>query len=155
MTEESESDVLAIRATKSKPWRWMPGMRYAVPQGPDINFKDSQTGKRSIKPGAAAFVSRISDWQKAGHDGLLRGSYEGCPKSDRWLPDLSDPTTLRCLLHLVREAWGEDAYVMVGFFQNGERGYSVRVAKDWGADHDIAYAKTEADALVLALECAP
>jgi hypothetical protein len=72
-----------------------------------------------------------------------------------WLPDLTDPATLGCLLVLVREAWG-DPHV-----------YVLSCASDWftvcspNAEggkwlaHPPIDGSTEAEALIAALEAAP
>ena len=69
------------------------------------------------------------------------------------LPDLTDPATLGCLLALVREAWGMSTGITVSYsFDEGLWGVS------WcGATHGgwCGRGKTEAEALVAALESAP
>jgi hypothetical protein len=69
------------------------------------------------------------------------------------LPDLTDPATLGCLLALVREAWGMPTGITVTYSSDeGLWGVS------WsGATHGgwCGRGKTEAEALVAALEDAP
>lgn len=69
--------------------------------------------------------------------------------TDGWLPDLTDPATLGCLLALVREAWG-DPHASVWyddeFWQSGHR-WSWFAKKQTCVDYG-----TEAEALVAALE---
>ena len=69
------------------------------------------------------------------------------------LPDLTDPATLGCLLALVREAWGMLTGITVSYSSDeGLWGVS------WcGATHGgwCGRGKTEAEALVAALESAP
>lgn len=69
------------------------------------------------------------------------------------LPDLTDPATLGCLLPLVREAWGMPTGITVSYSSDdGLWGVS------WsGATHGgwCGRGKTEAEALVAALEDAP
>jgi len=118
---------LARRAVACKRWRWMPGML-------------SEKGLRVIRRDS---------------DGYVVGYYQ-----DNWymaecvagtLPDLTDPATLGCLLALVREAWGAGAYLLPdgGWYVKGARlksGDSINLG---------ICAKTEAEALVAALEAAP
>jgi len=82
-----------------------------------------------------------------------------------WLPDITDPATLGCLLHLVKEKWGETAHLVrhrtndlsgpvvwwalatggtsnALFFKEDEEGHGSFVA-----------APTEPAALIAALEC--
>ena len=79
---------LGARAVACKGWRWMPGMR-------DI------AGDRVLGVDGA----RVH-WHE---DGCYGAGWctEGESTLVPWLPDLDDPPTLRCLLELVREAWGD------------------------------------------------
>lgn len=85
-----------------------------------------------------------------GTDRIMDESEAAQPNSDL-LPDFTDPATLGCLLHLVREAWG-DPWARVQPFGRPDNfgwrviGIEVRVRRDQ---------PTEAAALVAALEAAP
>ena len=68
-----------------------------------------------------------------------------------WLPDLTDPATLGCLLALVREAHGDP--VLFARFR-GARAHPDWVVS-WDGSDVIATGATEAEALVAALEAAP
>ena len=85
---------------------------------------------------------RVDDVAHAGGDTL----------SHDCMPDLTDPATLGCLLHLVREAWGDGG------------AHTRRIPRSGGGEHwlccapSVAYpaiqthGATEAEALVEALE---
>ena len=69
------------------------------------------------------------------------------------VPDLSDPATLGCLLHLVREATGQQS--SASWYPGGKHDYA-----HWAWYSDDCYGKlcegaTEAECLVAALEAAP
>jgi len=87
--------------------------------------------------------------------------------TDGWLPDLTDPATLGCLLALVRDAWGNSSSLYVRLsdtrrVSDGLLGWEVNGWAD--AEHSPngcpgswrgwGYA-SEAEALVAALEAAP
>lgn len=67
------------------------------------------------------------------------------------LPDLSDPATMGCLLPLVREAWG---YPTLSLSEGLSSGWEVWL---WDGPSRLVrgQGKTEAEALVAALEAAP
>jgi hypothetical protein len=122
MTDEQIA--LARRAVACKGWRWMPGMLAVEWSAPGMSL----TGGRPV---------RVDDgWHEVGV----------------WLPDLSDPATLGCLLALVREAWGDphaSVWYDSEYWQSGNRW-------SWHAkEHSLCDYDTEAEALVAALEAAP
>jgi hypothetical protein len=67
------------------------------------------------------------------------------------LPDLTDPATVGCLLALVRDAYADARITVV---PRGARVWAV-VYPGWLRMKAIAMGKTEAEALVAALEAAP
>jgi len=73
--------------------------------------------------------------------------------ADGWLPDLTDPATMGCLLALVREAWGDDeAYAIPWNDEDG--GWTLCVGEE-DRSVNVSEGDTEAEALVFALEDAP
>ena len=73
--------------------------------------------------------------------------------ADGWLPDLTDPATVGCLLALVREAWGDDeAYAIPWNDEDG--GWTLCVGEE-DRSVNVSEGDTEAEALVFALEDAP
>jgi len=68
-----------------------------------------------------------------------------------WLPDLTDPATLGCLLALVREAWG-DQHLHVG---RRIAGWGVWTSQSTPLPECVGKGDTEAEALVAALDAAP
>jgi hypothetical protein len=115
---------LARRLVACRGWRWMPGM----------------SARRWSGHGEVSAVARVS-----------APARETPWLSEGWLPDLSDPATLGCLLALVREAWGP-AY-------GTGRPHLRPTATGWfvaSCGYPVApEGLTEAEALVAALEAAP
>ena len=86
------------RAVNCKGWRWMPGMRWVLP--------DHHGGARTLAVGedaigTAAFNDVRLDRHSGSH-GFARPLY----------PDLTDPATIGCLLYLVRESWSARAWTV-------------------------------------------
>ena len=127
---------LGRRAVTCKAWRWMPGMLLRCAER--IITSDGLGGTETsrlefFKPSSWSSDSRLTPMSK---------------DEMRWeLPDLRDPATVGCLLALVREAWGDPAICI------------VEEHRDWSARLNglslCAFADTEAEALVAALEAAP
>lgn len=71
-----------------------------------------------------------------------------------WLPDLTDPATLGCVLALVREAWGDD-WISTGRMAYLDGSSIWVVTMSFGTRLGTRQAATEAEALVAALEGGP
>ena len=132
---------LAKHAVTLLGWRWMPGMlvitthNYHRPAR--IESLDGDTYGLTVIPHADGPVF-------AGHHEYgITGEF---PRGSS-VPDLSDPATLGCLLALVREAWGKHTIVDYARY-----GWSVYAPT---GDAVGASCKSEAHALVAALEAAP
>jgi hypothetical protein len=114
---------LGRRAVACKHWRWMPGMLLLSADDDPIRIDGTQDGH----------PYREEDF----------GTY--FPRKPH-VPDLTDPATLGCLLHLVREAYA-DPLIFVVY----DSGY-------WFAENQrglMTQKNTEGEALVAALEAAP
>ena len=124
---------LGRRAVACKGWRWMPGMR-------------TVRGVR-LSCGFDTYPGGIMDG-----DGRVR------PKSEvvqhDGLPDFTDAATLGCLLALVRDAWG-DPGVSAWRSDRAEPAVWEVDASGGVSLRGPALYRTEAEALVAALEAAP
>jgi len=129
---------LGRRAVACKHWRWMPGM-YVLPHVDGCECCEDRNFPRRAARIPAVFTTDID------------------------VPDLSDPATLGCLLHLVREAWPDEWHKHVVPVWNGLDGWAVGCIR---ADRNLILLATpdgmfvglgnsEAGALVSALEGAP
>ena len=123
MSKQTSLEELGRRAVACEHWRWMPGM-YLLPHFDGCECCEDRNFPRRAARLPAVFTTDID------------------------VPDLSDPATLGCLLHLVREAW-EEATVYVEHDKCRRRPW-VAILPMLVIDCD-----TEAEALVAALEAAP
>jgi hypothetical protein len=116
---------LGRRAAACKHWRWMDGM--AANELPGYRIVSNNCEGR-------AYLT----------DGYDSQSVKDCS------PDLSDPATRGCLLHLVREARRDGSPFVVCVACNIRGRWYMNPSR--GGEHDYA---SEAEALVAALEAAP
>lgn len=132
---------LGRRAVACPRWRWMPGMLTMCNVRVVEGGHDYLIGHR---PGA---TSNGGGWVDQGN-------------ASGFFPDLSDPATLGCLLHLVREAWGawRISLCFSAVTPNTERTWAVPISypteRD-GIKNESFYGRTQGEALVAALESAP
>lgn len=131
-----EQTDLARRAVACRGFRWVPGMLAIEWATPGM--------------GLARRPMRVDD---------------GWPDVGVYLPDLTDPATLGCLLALVRDAWGDPSAYLCDFDGYDSVEWGV-VSHAWDAKRQaegpkawfsclLGDADTEAGALVRALEVAP
>lgn len=128
-----EMMTLARRAVTCKGWRWMPGMLIA----------DHESGIRCLWQDDLYLYGSIN---KSG--AWIRVSNG----SDYYLPDLTDPATLGCILSLVREEWADpEAHLALGaagwVLLSGESRVATVV-------YPFSAGRTEPEALIKALEAA-
>jgi hypothetical protein len=122
-----QNEELARRAVACKHWRWMPGM----------------LSRRLSMFTGVDICRRFGETE-----------WPANPYNNEY-PDLTDPATLGCLLHLVREAWGEQMEVFAYRTEMHDKRWCIERA---GSERDPSrawYGWTEAEALVAALEAAP
>ena len=79
-----------------------------------------------------------------------RQSWEG--DTEDALPDLTDPATLGCLLHLVREGWGDDGAYTKRVYRSGGYVEWICYAPSIRYPAKMAHGQSEAECLVAALE---
>jgi hypothetical protein len=141
---------LARRAAACKHWRWMPGMAVA----PSEDYREARIDalvwghhfNLTIIPTEDGPVYAVCPHY--GHE-----HYDSFPQPFS-LPDLTDPATLGCLLHLVREAWEDQWFSCTKHGPKWEilfgKNHSDRVIR-----LEEMLFSSEAEALVAALEAAP
>ena len=134
-----EQIALARRAVACKGWRWMPGMavQAVLTDGAVEPVVGIVVGFMDVLP---------SVWWP---DLLARRVHH---PTNHLIPDLSDPSTLGCLLALVREAWG-DKRTAVKWWEPEGCAYYIHPLDTWR--QPITLFASEAEALVAALEAAP
>lgn len=128
---------LGRRAVACKGWRWMRGMLCLA--------DEDGYASRIISVGLSGRTSETADAYVDG--GIICRSFI----KDDALPDLTDPSTLGCLLALVREAWSNPDL----HFRPATAPPDMGGDKRWlVCDSRWAFmgSKTEAEAIVRALE---
>jgi hypothetical protein len=117
---------LGRRAVACKHWRWMPGM-YLLPHLDGCECCEDRNFPRRAARLPAVFTTEID------------------------VPDLSDPATLGCLLHLVRQAYGDSSLQPNDAGEYDMLHWHVFIGPHFACTGHA----TEAEALVAALEAAP
>jgi len=122
---------LGRRAVACKHWRWMPGM-LLLPHVDGCECCEDRNFPRRAARIPAVFTTDID------------------------VPDLSDPATLGCLLHLVREAWKDPDLTADRVLRGPEERdiWQVYVFHESGVK-DVLSGHSEIEALVAALGAAP
>ena len=137
----SKMTELAREAVACDGWRWMEGMA-VYPDG-------YREGDESIRLGCEAYTP----------SGFWFGMYSGNettidPDIENSIPDLTDPATLGCLLHLVREVYDDLSHnaIYSDPKQHGLSGHPSWVVVNDVGDRFSDELPTEAHALVAALK---
>jgi hypothetical protein len=160
MTEEQIA--LARRAVACRRWRWLPGMhvlarrevRRGVAPGEPPGCRDT------IDPVAGILVLAGFIYDAAESEYPTADAFEHFAWLIDPLPDLTDPATLGCLLALVREAWGCAVITSPDYDYDDDEARQGPNVVGWRAVETVRWmpvgeGKTEAEALVAALEAAP
>lgn len=128
---------LSERAINCKHWRWMPGM--GVFDNSEYAFMSGKRARRVIDDDGT-----VSSKLQCACDGVHLKTEAMNPD---YVPDLSDPATMGCLLALVRDAY-KDAYASASSLHDENGYWCVRDCDGF----IIATGRSEREALVIALE---
>lgn len=156
---------LARRAVACKRWRWMPGMAVLPLDGVPNRVVSVETG---------VVYEEVETYPSEMTERLLGRHWCGQWRECGMLPDLSDPATLGCLLALVRKVYPNTRFMQDGWRMTSTL-FLVHAGMDWELERrcydafeklnvdgtwsqsgqDRIRVKSEAEALVAALEAAP
>ena len=125
---------LAKRAVASPHWKWLPGMAGQDALGVPFRVALAHHSGGAMVVAGMAFMPAYPD------------------ALARMVPDLSDPATLGCLLALVREAWKSPVAQVSPSLPDGHL-WTCYINDE--AEDRFFREKTEAEALLAALEAAP
>jgi hypothetical protein len=149
-----EMKALAQRAVASKHWRWMPGM--LVKGGRFCRWNQGTVGR--VKDNVAVVMTDNEDDEGWPADYIVSLGSILVDGARCWnmLPDLTEPATLGCLLHLVREAWESPDIFMIlpGSYWRWSAPSSTPHWRFSARLEQLDCYQTEAEALVAALEAA-
>ena len=140
---------LAQRAVASKHWRWMPGM--LVKGGSFCRWNQGTVGR--VKDNVAVVMTDNEDDEGWPADYMVSLSPIVVDGVRQWnmLPDLTDPATRGCIVHLLHNAVGPTVFLAM----MESRWYVGEYCQINMADRAITQLfATEAEALVAALEAA-
>jgi hypothetical protein len=136
----SKTEELGRRAVACKGWRWMPGML--------LLWKLHERGGTYCGRVCHLETSDSGTAQDVYCEG--RGDhFDGALEVPNCFPDLSDPATLGCLLHLVRQAQPDQVRWVMSSCCSAYGRWYTNPSRGGARDYD-----TEAEALVAALEAA-
>ena len=159
---------LGRRAVACAHWRWMPGMLAYV----RITLDDKPYERRVqvVSGNGRSFLGTTTRPGKSADDtrawGMVRHVQAAPVEEEDFIPDLTDPATLGCLLYLVREAWPDEWTDYAVPVHDGFDGWTFGViTRNAGpgqvnvitvfASSVFPWHPSEAAALVAALEAAP
>jgi len=133
---------LAKRAVACEAWEWMSGMT-AIPLG----FERER------------WLLCWVQGKEAGGYQTSGGKWWGIANSDtpmdltEWIPDLSEPATIGCLLDLVRKIWRDHTATIVATKESdGSTGWIMESWNPQSPINQIGPFSTEAETLIAALE---
>jgi hypothetical protein len=137
-------DELAKRLVRCKHFRWKPGML----------FRHARGWCRVVSPTQAVWESNEDPYPVEVQN--IGGLVTFMDIEAHHRPELSDPATLGCLLHLVRDAWGwEGITTLRASAPSFDGAWRVETMRAVQRLPRLKWFATEAEALVAALEAAP